>query len=319
MARLLPAWDESMRGRFATPRRSSRSPERCADAVRLPRRFDEAPGGACPVAHARSTARDRLPPRPAPRSADDDARATRSSGACSRPLLGAFDLLVIQLGMELGLYAALRDQGPATAAELAARAGIDARYAREWLEHQAVDRASSTSPSRRRRPRCARYALPAGHAAVVLDPDSLSTMAPMPAFVVSAARGLPGARRRVSAPAGGVDWNEYPRVSEAQEAANRPAVPPPAHPGVAAAIPDVARAAAGGRRAGRGRRHGQRLVGDRDRPRLPGSEVHGLDLDARRRSPGRRRLGARRRGSPTGSGSTSSTPATQRSRAASTS
>ncbi|MGH8887496.1 MAG: hypothetical protein ACRDYX_20475 [Egibacteraceae bacterium] len=44
------------------------------------------------------------------------------------------------LGLRLDLYAALRDGGPATPAGLAARAGIDERYAREWLEQQAVDR-----------------------------------------------------------------------------------------------------------------------------------------------------------------------------------
>jgi hypothetical protein len=44
--------------------------------------------------------------------------------------------MTIELGMRLGLYAALSD-GPASPPELAARAVIDARYAREWLEQQA--------------------------------------------------------------------------------------------------------------------------------------------------------------------------------------
>jgi Methyltransferase domain len=51
--------------------------------------------------------------------------------------LQAIELLTVALGLRLGLYAALRDT-PSTAAQLAARAGILERYAREWLEQQAV-------------------------------------------------------------------------------------------------------------------------------------------------------------------------------------
>jgi SAM-dependent methyltransferase len=52
-------------------------------------------------------------------------------------LTGAAELFTVELGRELGLYAALR-AGPLTPAELAKSAGIDERYAREWLEQQAA-------------------------------------------------------------------------------------------------------------------------------------------------------------------------------------
>ncbi|WP_250007346.1 bifunctional 2-polyprenyl-6-hydroxyphenol methylase/3-demethylubiquinol 3-O-methyltransferase UbiG [Actinoplanes sp. M2I2] len=52
-------------------------------------------------------------------------------------LVGAAELFTVELGRELGLYAALRDR-PLDAAELAKTAGIDERYAREWLEQQAA-------------------------------------------------------------------------------------------------------------------------------------------------------------------------------------
>src|SRR5881392_2284284 len=52
--------------------------------------------------------------------------------------MDALDLYAVYLGERLGLYRELSDGGPATSAELAARAGIAERYAREWLEHQAV-------------------------------------------------------------------------------------------------------------------------------------------------------------------------------------
>jgi len=51
--------------------------------------------------------------------------------------LGYFQILSIYLGLRLGLYEALAEE-PLTADALAARAGIDARYAREWCEQQAT-------------------------------------------------------------------------------------------------------------------------------------------------------------------------------------
>ena len=52
--------------------------------------------------------------------------------------LGTLELYGVFLGAELGLYRALDTHGPATAAELAERAGIAPRYALEWLEQQSV-------------------------------------------------------------------------------------------------------------------------------------------------------------------------------------
>ncbi|MEV6489284.1 class I SAM-dependent methyltransferase [Actinoplanes sp. NPDC051633] len=52
-------------------------------------------------------------------------------------LTGAAELHTIELGRRLGLYPALRGQW-LTAAQLAKTAGVDERYAREWLEQQAA-------------------------------------------------------------------------------------------------------------------------------------------------------------------------------------
>jgi hypothetical protein len=52
--------------------------------------------------------------------------------------LGMFDVMSVYLGDQLGLYRALRDGGPLTPSQLANRAGINERYAREWLEQQAA-------------------------------------------------------------------------------------------------------------------------------------------------------------------------------------
>jgi hypothetical protein len=52
--------------------------------------------------------------------------------------LGAFDLLAVYLGDLLGLYRALAEHRPSTSGDLAKAAGIHERYAREWLEQQAM-------------------------------------------------------------------------------------------------------------------------------------------------------------------------------------
>src|SRR5688572_24830568 len=82
-------------------------------------------------------------------------------------VVGAFEMAAVDLGYRLGWYRALAD-GPATAEQLAARTGTDARYAREWLEQQAVagylvvDDVGAPPDER-----C--YAMPAGYEAVLVD------------------------------------------------------------------------------------------------------------------------------------------------------
>jgi SAM-dependent methyltransferase len=98
--------------------------------------------------------------------------------------LAATDLLCVYLGDRLGMYRALADSGPSTSAELASAAGVNERYAREWLEQQAmagileaVDPDASDAERR--------YAVPAGHAEVLLEGGSLNHMAPMAQLVVA--------------------------------------------------------------------------------------------------------------------------------------
>ncbi|GAB3233043.1 class I SAM-dependent methyltransferase [Glycomyces halotolerans] len=83
----------------------------------------------------------------------------------------ALETLSVYLGAKLGLYRRLAELGDADAAELAAAAGIDPRYAREWLEHQttadylACDDTAASADERR-------YRLPPTHAEVLTDGDS---------------------------------------------------------------------------------------------------------------------------------------------------
>jgi SAM-dependent methyltransferase len=103
--------------------------------------------------------------------------------------IGLFDLAGMYLGHRLGLYRALRDGGPATSHDLARRTGTDERYAREWLEHQAVTGLltvdDNTSATKRR------YALPLGHAEALVDADSPSYIAPLARQALGMLRPLP--------------------------------------------------------------------------------------------------------------------------------
>jgi SAM-dependent methyltransferase len=84
--------------------------------------------------------------------------------------LGALELTVMAIGRELGLYSAMRARGTVTASDIAAEAGVDARYTREWMEHQAVAHVivvdDPDSP-----PDDRRYVLPEEHAIALLDED----------------------------------------------------------------------------------------------------------------------------------------------------
>jgi 2-polyprenyl-3-methyl-5-hydroxy-6-metoxy-1,4-benzoquinol methylase len=87
--------------------------------------------------------------------------------------LGAFDIASTYLGLKLGLYRSLHEDGPATAAELAARTGTNERLVREWLEQQgACELLAAYDDSGEWR-----FALPAGHVDVLLDPYALDGVA----------------------------------------------------------------------------------------------------------------------------------------------
>jgi SAM-dependent methyltransferase len=98
--------------------------------------------------------------------------------------LGAMDLLCVYVGDQLGLYRALVHEGPSTSAGLASVAGVNERYAREWLEQQAMSGILETeNPGASDAERL--YVLPAGHDEVLLEASSLNCMAPMAQLFVA--------------------------------------------------------------------------------------------------------------------------------------
>ncbi|MET0812651.1 MAG: SAM-dependent methyltransferase, partial [Microbacterium sp.] len=111
---------------------------------------------------------------------DDDAEAF--AGDVFARVLGGFEILSIYVGDRLGLYRALVDE-PRTVDGLARAAGIHPRYAREWLEQQAVAGILTVDDGM--------FALPDAHATVLADPSSLVYSAPLARMVAAAAMRLP--------------------------------------------------------------------------------------------------------------------------------
>ena len=68
----------------------------------------------------------------------DQVRLERFLDKILDDLGGALSVALVRIGDRLGLYKALHAHGPMTPAELADKAGIAERYAREWLAQQAA-------------------------------------------------------------------------------------------------------------------------------------------------------------------------------------
>ena len=122
--------------------------------------------------------------------ADDAGRRDALAERLFTSMLQSMELASVWLGLRLELYQALRGHGAATVAELAELAGIDARYAREWLEQQAVaglldvEDAGQDADSRR-------YRLPEAHAEVLLDADHPAHTGATAWFLGALAEALP--------------------------------------------------------------------------------------------------------------------------------
>lgn len=161
-----------------------------------------------------------------------DALVERLFGAA----LGALELYSIYLGGELGLYAALAEHGPLTAGELADRTGIAPRYAREWLEQQAVAGLLDLAPGPGER----RYLLAPDHARVLLHADDLSHVAPFAHMLAGIGGVLPQVVQAYRT-GGGVPYESYGTAfRHGQGHINRPAFTHELPTSWLAALPDVA-------------------------------------------------------------------------------
>lgn len=160
-----------------------------------------------------------------------------------RSALAGLEIVSVHLGDSLGWYRSLADDGPASGDELAARTSTAPRYAREWLEQQAVagflrvvDQ-SGAAPGSAVAAGC-RFALTDAAREVFTDRESLSYLAPLARLVAAVGVQTPGLQRAYRN-GGGVSWAQFgDDMRTAQADMNRPWY---RHelPGVLAALPGV--------------------------------------------------------------------------------
>jgi len=79
---------------------------------------------------------------------------------------GAASIGLVRIGDTLGLYKTLHARGPMTVGEFAAEAGVNERYLREWLSHQAASNYLSYDPTTQK------FTLPPEQAMVFAVEDS---------------------------------------------------------------------------------------------------------------------------------------------------
>ncbi|GGR53537.1 SAM-dependent methyltransferase [Nocardioides luteus] len=135
-------------------------------------------------------------------------------------ILGTVEIMAVFLGDRLGWYRSLAADGPGSATELAGRTGTQVRYAREWLEQQAVVGLLTVdedgAPDERR------FAIPDSTAEVMTDPTSLSYLAPIARMFGAVGPALPQLLASYRN-GGGVSWDELgDDARQSQADANRP-------------------------------------------------------------------------------------------------
>jgi 2-polyprenyl-3-methyl-5-hydroxy-6-metoxy-1,4-benzoquinol methylase len=130
------------------------------------------------------------------------------------------EAVTISLGRELGLYEHLAIDGGLTPGELSQRAGIDARYAQEWLEQQAaaglVDVVVPDSDPAHRR-----FGLSVAAQECLLRPESLASVGPVFDLIPAVTRVFPGRLVDAFRTGSGIPYADY-AVHDAQGDFNRP-------------------------------------------------------------------------------------------------
>jgi SAM-dependent methyltransferase len=168
-------------------------------------------------------------------SATRDAFAGKTLGA----FIGTLETFAMQLGLRLGYYALLDGRGPTTSRQLARLSSTAERYAREWLEQQAVAGILAASPDKDAARRT--YTLPRAHADVLLNQDGPAFLGFAPAMASAVSAQLP-ALVRAYRTGRGVAWQTYgPEMALGQGQQNRGFLRGTFAPTVLPAIPDVHR------------------------------------------------------------------------------
>ncbi|WP_129139330.1 class I SAM-dependent methyltransferase [Modicisalibacter coralii] len=119
-------------------------------------------------------------------------------------------MLLMSIGYRTGLYERLAGQPPLTDVEIAERAGLDARYVREWLGGMVAGGVIELDPATRR------YRLPSAHAALLTDADGPNLAVYAQFFALLGA--VEDDVVRCFREGGGVPYSRYPRFHEVMAA-----------------------------------------------------------------------------------------------------
>jgi len=206
--------------------------------------------------------------RPAPTF--DSQKAERfASHMLDRLNSGAFCLMA-SVGHRTGLFDAMRDQPPMTSAAIAARAGLNERYVREWLGAMVTAGVVAVDPS------SLAFSLPAEHAAFLTRAaaaDNLALFTQYIALLGSVEEAIVDCFEK----GGGVPYEKFPRFHEVMAEDSGQSVLSALESHILPLVPDLATALARGIRVldvgcGRGRILA-RLAG-----LFPNSRFAGMDL-----------------------------------------
>jgi SAM-dependent methyltransferase len=109
----------------------------------------------------------------------DADRAQRFAGWMLEAFNGAGFCLMASIGHRVGLFDVMRGLEPSTSAEIAARAGLDERYVREWLGAMTSARVVECTDG----DGVERYALPPEHALVLTRAAGADNLAPLTQYI----------------------------------------------------------------------------------------------------------------------------------------
>ncbi|HEY7040153.1 MAG TPA: class I SAM-dependent methyltransferase [Methylomirabilota bacterium] len=222
-----------------------------------------------------------------PQATLDQGKVNEFLGKAIQDVAATFHAGLVLIGDKLGLYRAMADGGPVTAAELAKRTGARERYVREWLSAQAAGGYVTYEPG------TGRFTLPPEHAFLLLDAD-------LPGAFMLGVGSIRDESRIADAfrTGEGVGWHEHdPGVFEGCERFFRPGY---AMNLVSQWIPALdgvgARLAAGGRVADVGCGHGaSTIIMAQAFPRsiITGFDYHPASIEAARRAADKAGVGDR--------------------------
>ena len=116
----------------------------------------------------------------------DTAAADQFAGQILEAVATTFNVFGMYLGDQLGFYGVLAQDGWLSAPQLAVRTGVQERYVREWLEHQAVAGVVIVDGVNGDQ----RFKLGPGAAEVLGDRDSLNYLAPLLQLAAGAVKPL---------------------------------------------------------------------------------------------------------------------------------